>query len=138
MIDDNELALREISALWASENKSFPMQMSITKLDAIELAEIIRNARRYLVLREITGTLTAEVRRLREENERLRKDAERLDWIANEYTHIEPFGIPTGEGDSETGWKVSQEQCGQIKPKRLSVVYKDSLREAIDAARGAK
>ena len=51
MIDDKELSLREISALWASENKSFPMRMSITKLDAIELAEIIRDARRYLVLR---------------------------------------------------------------------------------------
>lgn len=30
-------------------------------------------------------TLAAEVRRLREENERLRKDAERLDWLLSDF-----------------------------------------------------
>jgi hypothetical protein len=86
----------------------------------------------------VTGVLAAEVRRLREENERLRKDAERLDWISEEYAHLQPFGIPTGEGDYDTGWRVLQEHCCRPSPQTIAEVYSDSVRDVIDAARGAK
>ena len=84
------------------------------------------------------GIIAAEVRRLREENERLRKDAERLDWISEEYAHLQPFGIPTGEGDYDTGWRVLQEHCCRPSPQTIAEVYSDSVRDVIDAARGAK
>lgn len=66
------------------------------------------------------------------------RDAERLAWVASEYAYIQPFSIPTGEGDFNTGWRVLQDRCGESKPKVLAEIFTDSLRETIDAARGAK
>ena len=72
------------------------------------------------------------------ENERLRKDAERIDWISNEFAHLEPFDMPTGDDDCEIGWRVMQSHCGELTPRVIAESFNESVRDAIDAARGAK
>jgi len=71
----------------------------------------------------VERTLAAEVRRLREENERLRieyialrADAERIDWLAD----------------------VNNTVGNVILPREIVESNIGSLRQAIDAARGAK
>ena len=73
--------------------------------------------------------LTWEVSQLREENERLRKDAERLDWIGRQY--LQDFCmmlVVDADHDGEYYVEGDDNQKG----------YGLTLRDAIDAARGAK
>ena len=75
------------------------------------------------------GIIAAEVRSLREENERLRKDAERLDWIGRQY--LQDFCmmlVVDADHDGEYYVEGDDNQKG----------YGLTLRDAIDAARGAK
>lgn len=64
----------------------------------------------------------------------LREDAERLEFIQNEYLHIIPFAMPTGADDSEVGWQVHIEAMNPADGFRHTE-YRDNLRAAIDAAR---
>lgn len=80
-------------------------------------------------LEGIAKILAAEVRRLREENERLRNDAERLDWIGRQY--LQDFCmmlVVDADHDGEYYVEGDDNQKG----------YGLTLRDAIDAARGAK
>ena len=66
---------------------------------------------------------------LRQENERLRKDAERLDWIGRQY--LQDFCmmlVVDADHDGEYYVEGDDNQKG----------YGLTLRDAIDAARGAK
>jgi len=83
-------------------------------------------------------TIAAEVRRLQAENERLRKDADRLDFVGEEFLYLEPFTIPTGEGDADIGWRVMQHHCCEPTPRVMAESFTESVRQAIDAARSAK
>lgn len=66
---------------------------------------------------------------LREENERLRKDAERLDWIGRQYLQDFCMMLVVDEDhDGEYYVEGDDNQKG----------YGLTLRDAIDAARGAK
>ena len=77
----------------------------------------------------VTGVLAAEVRQLRDENERLKTDAERLDWISRQYLeHLCMMLIVDADHDGEYYVEGDDGQKG----------YGLTLREAIDAARGAK
>ena len=75
-----------------------------------------------------------EIERLRAEVAGLREDAERLEFIQNEYLHIIPFAMPTGADDSEVGWQVHIEAMNPADGFRHTE-YRDNLRAAIDAAR---
>lgn len=75
-----------------------------------------------------------EIERLRAEAAGLREDAERLEFIQNEYLHIIPFAMPTGADDSEVGWQVHIEAMNPADGFRHTE-YRDNLRAAIDAAR---
>lgn len=60
------------------------------------------------------------------------RDAARMDFIASEYLHLIPFEMPTGAGDADVGWVVSQSSMtGDIEIARH---YADDPRAAIDAA----
>ena len=74
---------------------------------------------------------------LLDELDALRKDAERLDWIANEYITVASFARPTGGDDADVGWQFLQHHCGEQKPRPIWHHYRDDLRAAIDAARAA-
>ena len=63
----------------------------------------------------------------------MREDAERLKHIANEYLTVEPFDMPTGQGDSDVGWRVFQ--WHGTNRVTLGEIHKDDMRAAIDAAR---
>jgi len=78
--------------------------------------------------------MLAEIERLRAEVAGLREDAERLEFIQNEYLHIIPFAMPTGADDSEVGWQVHIEAMNPADGFRHTE-YRDNLRAAIDAAR---
>ncbi|NJB80343.1 hypothetical protein [Xanthomonas arboricola] len=61
------------------------------------------------------------------------RDAERIDAIAREYWRLDPIEIPTGAGDADVGWRVSQ----FVMPNRIQFVaevFVDDPRQAIDAA----
>ncbi|WP_206515878.1 dATP/dGTP pyrophosphohydrolase domain-containing protein [Xanthomonas arboricola] len=61
------------------------------------------------------------------------RDAERIDAIAREYWRLDPIEIPTGAGDADVGWRVSQ----FLMPNRIQFVaevFVDDPRQAIDAA----
>ena len=75
-----------------------------------------------------------EIERLRAEVAGLREDAERLEFIQNEYLHIIPFAMPTGADDSEVGWQVHIEAMNPADGFRHTEC-RDNLRAAIDAAR---
>jgi hypothetical protein len=75
----------------------------------------------------------ARVAELEAENAKLREDAERLDLIASEYLHVAPFDMPTGGGDADVGWVISQAQGKNLVETVRH--YSDDLRAAIDAAR---
>ena len=61
-------------------------------------------------------------------------DSRRLDFIAAEYLHIIPFDMPTGAGDADVGWRALQSHMGNGDIE-IAVVYRDDIREVIDAAR---
>lgn len=82
----------------------------------------------------VTAAKDAEIERLRAEVAALREDAERLEFIQNEYLHIIPFAMPTGADDSEVGWQVHIEAMNPADGFRHTE-YRDNLRAAIDAAR---
>ena len=79
-----------------------------------------------------------ELAALRAEVAGLREDAERLEFIQNEYLHIIPFAMPTGADDSEVGWQVHIEAMNPadgFRHTEYHTEYRDNLRAAIDAAR---
>jgi hypothetical protein len=61
------------------------------------------------------------------------EDAARLDWIASEYLTVEPFDMPTGQGDADVGWRVFQYHGRERK--LIAEHHVDNVRAAIDAAR---
>ena len=85
----------------------------------------------------VTGVLAAEVRRLREENERLRKDAERFNWIAlNAKEQLSPESLHGEFAEHKTMYVLPKliawaDFCGNIP-------FTEAVDYAIDAARGAK
>jgi len=73
--------------------------------------------------------LAAEVRRLQAENERLRKDAERIDWISRQYLDgLCLTLVVDADHDGEYYVAGDDNQTG----------YGPTLRAAIDAARSSK
>lgn len=60
-------------------------------------------------------------------------DSQLLDFIASEYLSVQPFDMPTGQGDADIGWQVV-EPGGRI----LAEVFHDDLRAALQAALSAK
>ena len=76
------------------------------------------------------GVLAAEVRRLREENERLRKDAERLDDLDTIAQRRESSDMHLCNGYISLYLRTSIGNTHGIRRK--------DIRAAIDAARGAK
>lgn len=76
------------------------------------------------------GIIAAEVRRLREENERLRKDAERYRWLRNKVKKA-PASID-GPAHPQLFFEWD------IWDKSPETHNADGLDSAIDAARGAK
>jgi hypothetical protein len=73
------------------------------------------------ILREMVEALNAAI-----------KDHRRLEYIQNEYLCVEPFNIPTGQGDADVGWEVSQWHEGKPTPISLVTHYRDDVRAAID------
>lgn len=80
-------------------------------------------------------TLAAAYRSKAEECERVRGDADLLDFIQKESMTLESFDIPTGGGDSDIGWRILQWYMGEDKAREIAVVYEDDARAAIRAAR---
>jgi hypothetical protein len=74
----------------------------------------------------------AALRSLLKELDEKTKDAERLDFIAREYLCIEPFDMPTGQGDANVGWIAKQYRMGMIVPVTVAKVYQDNVRDLID------
>lgn len=60
------------------------------------------------------------------------RGAELFALIASEYLTVEPFDMPTGQGDADVGWRVYQYQG--FDKKLLAEHFFDDLRAAIDAA----
>lgn len=74
-------------------------------------------------------TLVAIVRRLQAENERLRKDAERIDWLSHQDFDALCLSLV-----------IDAPHCGEyyVCGDNNDEGYGRTFREAIDAARGAK
>jgi hypothetical protein len=109
--------------------------------DALRADNIRLQNEVVMPLRERVRELTTQamfnastIERLRAEAAGLREDAERLEFIQNEYLHIIPFAMPTGADDSEVGWQVHIEAMNPADGFRHTE-YRDNLRAAIDAAR---
>lgn len=65
-------------------------------------------------------------------------DTKRLDYIASEYLEITPFAMPTPGGeDADVGWRVYDFYQAPPEKRLVAEVFRDNLREAIDAARSA-
>jgi hypothetical protein len=62
------------------------------------------------------------------------EDAARLDAIASEYWTLAPFDMPTGQGDADVGWRVTQYVGMARKPEVIAEHFFDNPRAAIDAA----
>ena len=61
-------------------------------------------------------------------------DTALLNFIAAEYLELRSFGMPTGQGDADVGWRVIQHHMGEPTERVVSEVYKDDPRSAIRAA----
>jgi len=61
-------------------------------------------------------------------------DTKRLDLIQNEFLRLDPIDLPTGGGDADVGWTVSQYHQGEEAPRVLVRFYEDDARGALDAA----
>lgn len=65
-------------------------------------------------------------------------DTKRLDYIASEYLEITPFPMPTpGGDDADVGWRIYDFYQAPPEKRLVAEVFRDNLREAIDAARSA-
>lgn len=83
----------------------------------------------------VNETLSSENEALKARIAELEADALRLNFIANEYLHIEPFAMPTSGGDdADVGWRIFQESCNEDKPRLIVNQFKDDLKSAIDMA----
>lgn len=79
--------------------------------------------------------LQATIAQQGEALEAARKDAERLDWLADEYVTARPYTIPTpGGDDADVGWEFLQDHMGQPKPVVLHRIGTDNLRRGLDEA----
>ena len=83
------------------------------------------------------GRLVKEHNRLRAELKASQADVERLTYIASEYLKIDSFNIPTGQGDADVGWRISQYRMGWPSEKVMHEHFSDDLRAAIDATRSS-
>ncbi|WP_322739898.1 hypothetical protein [Delftia tsuruhatensis] len=61
-------------------------------------------------------------------------DTALLNFIAAEYLDLRSFGMPTGQGDADVGWRVIQHHMGEPTERVVAEVYKDDPRSAIRAA----
>jgi hypothetical protein len=61
-------------------------------------------------------------------------DTALLNILADEYLDLRTFGMPTGQGDADVGWRVIQHHMGEPTERVVSEVYKDDPRSAIRAA----
>lgn len=61
-------------------------------------------------------------------------DTALLNFIAAEYLDLRSFGMPTGQGDADVGWRVIQHHMGEPTERVMAEVYKDDPRSAIRAA----
>jgi hypothetical protein len=86
-------------------------------------------------VREASKNKAAALRSLLKEFDEKTKDAERLDFIAREYLCIEPFDMPTGQGDANVGWVAKQYRMGMIVPMTVAKVYQDNVRDLIDVTK---
>lgn len=87
----------------------------------------------------IQAALQSENARLRAELERVKGDADdrqRLDFIQREYIRVDSFDIPTGAGDADVGWRLTDFYMAEPHERIVAEVFRDDLRAAIDAARG--
>lgn len=64
-------------------------------------------------------------------------DVRLLDLIAAEYLHVEPFAMPTGQGDADVGWEVRQSYEPGNKTKIIATAYRDDIRAALREAYAA-
>lgn len=61
-------------------------------------------------------------------------DTALLNFVAAEYLDLRSFGMPTGQGDADVGWRVVQHHMGEPTERVVAEVYKDDPRSAIRAA----
>lgn len=66
------------------------------------------------------------------------EDGRRLDWLAREYWRLDPFDMPTGGGDADVGWRVTQYHGDAPRERTVAEVYTDDPRAAIDSAIAAE
>lgn len=62
------------------------------------------------------------------------RDAVRLSFIQREYIKVEPTVLPTGGGDADVGWRLTDYYESDPQERVVAEIFRDDLREAIDAA----
>lgn len=64
-------------------------------------------------------------------------DTYMLDAIASNYWKLEPFEMPTGQGDADVGWRVVEFHQQEPRERVIAEVFKDDPRAALEAAEAA-
>ncbi|MEJ8837552.1 hypothetical protein [Ramlibacter sp. AN1133] len=64
-------------------------------------------------------------------------DTALLDFLGTEYLDLTCFAIPTGAGDADVGWRLTQERMGELQPEEIAVHWRDEPRKAIREAMAA-
>lgn len=68
------------------------------------------------------------------DTEQLRRDAERMKAIAENYWDLRSISVPTGGDDYDVHWRVISHQIGEPAEIEVARVYRDDPRAAIDLA----
>lgn len=111
-----------------------PVQQAMAFSDAVDIVN-------REMLERIAKTLAAEVRRLREENERLRKDAEKRDSIPVRYVSLQHIKTKvTDANPNPVQVNIVSERDGAWldMPHEKIDIMRTEMQAAIDAARGGK
>lgn len=135
---DLNALLKESERLLVEHRKY--LQSEISQAMAVHIAALsaaLRAARDTTSLLACIDRRNEMINKLEVELESLRAasaDAGRLDFLASEYIKVEPINLPTGAGDYDVGWRLTnfhqQPPCERV----VAELFRDDLRAAIDAA----